>query len=70
MRENRDTRSLKIMKEWVQECLNSDYKPLEIYNALIDAVRDNVKYHELCAAESRTLITMLTSKIQEVKSEE
>ena len=68
MRHTKDERSLKILKEWVQECLNSDCRPLEIYIAVIDAVKENTKYHEICAAEGRTLVTMLTNNFTEVES--
>ena len=70
MRHTKDERSLKILKEWVQECLNSACRPLEIYTAVIDAVKENTKYHEICAAEGRTLVTMLTNNFSEVEKAE
>mgnify|MGYP001162268312 FL=1 len=59
-------RALTGLKEWIDECLTTDVTPLEIYTTIIDTVKNNARYHEVCASQSRTLIAMLRNNIESV----
>ena len=37
--------SLDALDEWIQDCLNSDAEPEEIYDAIVTAIDDNIRYH-------------------------
>ena len=63
-------RALVGLQEWIEECLSTDVTPLEIYSTIIETVKTNAKYHELCASQSRTLVTMLNSSLQDVEDTE
>ena len=58
-------RALTGLKEWIDECLTTDVTPLEIYTTIIDTVKNNARYHEVCASQSRTLIAMLKNSIED-----
>ena len=47
--------SLDALDEWIQDCLNSDAEPEEIYDAIVTAIYDNIKYHEACLRASKRL---------------
>tara|TARA_B100000131_G_scaffold34780_1_gene31949 strand:+ start:196 stop:540 length:345 start_codon:yes stop_codon:yes gene_type:complete len=53
------------LKDWIDECLSTDVTPLEIYTTIIDTVKNNARYHEVCASQSRTLIAMLKNSIDD-----
>ena len=53
------------LKDWIDECLSTDVTPLEIYTTIIDTVKNNARYHEVCASQSRTLIAMLKNSIED-----
>ena len=63
-------RALVGLQEWIEECLSTDVTPLEIYSTIIETVKTNAKYHELCASQSRTLVTMLNNSLQDVEDTE
>jgi len=62
-------RSLTGLQEWIEECLSSEVTPLEIYTTIIETVKTNARYHEVCASQSRTLIAMLKNSVQELSEE-
>ena len=53
------------LKDWIDECLSTDVTPLEIYTTIIETVKSNARYHEVCASQSRTLIAMLKNSIED-----
>ena len=57
------------LKDWIDECLSTDVTPLEIYTTIIETVKSNARYHEVCASQSRTLIAMLKNSIEDSSSE-
>ena len=57
------------LKDWIDECLSTDVTPLEIYTTIIDTVKNNARYHEVCASQSRTLIAMLKNSIEDSSDE-
>tara|TARA_B100000579_G_C22590604_1_gene737872 strand:+ start:439 stop:804 length:366 start_codon:yes stop_codon:yes gene_type:complete len=52
------------LKDWIDECLSTDVTPLEIYTTIIETVKSNARYHEICASQSRTLIAMLKNNVE------
>jgi len=57
------------LQEWIEECLTTDVSPLEIYTTIIETVKRNAKYHEVCASQSRTLIAILKNDIEDNNDE-
>lgn len=51
--------SLNALDEWIQECLNSDAEPEEIYDAIVTAIDDNIRYHESCMRASKRLLLLV-----------
>ena len=47
--------SLDALDEWIQDCLNSDAEPEEIYDAIVTAIDDNIRYLEACVRSSKRL---------------
>ena len=47
--------SLDALDEWIQDSLNSDAEPEEIYDAIVTAIDDNIRYHEACVRSSKRL---------------
>ena len=51
--------SLDALDEWIQDALNSDAQPEEIYDAIVTAIDDNIKYHESCVRASKRLMLLV-----------
>ena len=51
--------SLDALDGWIQDCLNSDAEPEEIYDAIVSAIDDNIKYHESCMRASKRLMLLV-----------
>ena len=51
--------SLDSLDEWIQDALNSDAQPEEIYDAIVTAIDDNIKYHEACTRASKRLLMLV-----------
>ena len=51
--------SLDALDEWIQDCLNSDAEPEEIYDAIVTAIDDNIRYHEACTRASKRLLMLV-----------
>ena len=51
--------SLDALDEWIQDSLNSDAEPEEIYDAIVTAIDDNIKYHESCVRASKRLMLLV-----------
>tara|TARA_B100000519_G_C14081444_1_gene361757 strand:+ start:531 stop:767 length:237 start_codon:yes stop_codon:yes gene_type:complete len=51
--------SLNALDDWIQECLNSDAEPEEIYDAIVTAIDDNIRYHESCMRASKRLLLLV-----------
>ena len=51
--------SLDALDEWIQDSLNSDAEPEEIYDAIVTAIDDNIKYHEACVRASKRLMLLV-----------
>ena len=51
--------SLDALDGWIQDCLNSDAEPEEIYDAIVTAIDDNIKYHESCVRASKRLMLLV-----------
>tara|TARA_B100000287_G_scaffold212721_1_gene200818 strand:- start:851 stop:1153 length:303 start_codon:yes stop_codon:yes gene_type:complete len=62
-------RALTGLQEWIEECLSTDVTPLEIYTTVIETVKKNARYHEVCASQSRTLLAMLKNSLETVEED-
>ena len=51
--------SLDALDEWIQDCLNSDAEPEEIYDAIVTAIDDNIYYHASCVRASKRLMLLV-----------
>ena len=51
--------SLDALDEWIQDSLNSDAEPEEIYDAIVTAIDDNIRYHESCVWASKRLMMLV-----------
>ena len=51
--------SLNALDEWIQDSLNSDAEPEEIYDAIVTAINDNIRYHEACVRSSKRLMMLV-----------
>ena len=51
--------SLDALDEWIQDSLNSDAEPEEIYDAIVTAIDDNIRYHESCVRASKRLMLLV-----------
>ena len=51
--------SLQEVDTWVRESLEADCTPKEIYDSIVDTVKNNMKYHRACYRDSVKLLSLL-----------
>ena len=56
--------SLQELEVWVREAVEADCTPKEIYDSIINTVKNNLKYHRACYRDSVKLLSLLRGKNQ------
>ena len=51
--------SLQELEVWVREAVEADCTPKEIYDSIINTVKNNMKYHRACYRDSVKLLSLL-----------
>ena len=62
MSEESKSYSLTKLEEWVQDAVNADTTPQEVYDSIIDTVKKNMRYHKACYDSSVKLLGLLRGK--------
>ena len=62
MSEESKSYSLTNLEEWVQDAVNADTTPQEVYDSIVDTVKKNMKYHKACYDSSVKLLSLLRGK--------
>ena len=53
--------ALENLKAWVEEALDSDVTPDELYNTIRTTVVERISYHNICASHSKDLLELLSN---------
>ena len=53
--------ALENLKAWVEEALDSDVTPDELYNTIRITVVERISYHNICARHSKELLELLSN---------
>ena len=53
--------ALENLKAWVEEALDSDVTPDELYNTIRTTVVERMSYHNVCARHSKDLLELLSN---------
>jgi len=53
--------ALENLKAWVEEALDSDVTPDELYNTIRTTVVERISYHNVCARHSKELLELLSN---------
>ena len=53
--------ALENLKAWVEEALDSDVTPDELYNTIRTTVVERISYHNICARHSKELLEILSN---------
>ena len=53
--------ALENLKAWVEEALDSDVTPDELYNTIRTTVVERITYHNVCARHSKELLELLSN---------
>ena len=53
--------ALENLKAWVEEALDSDVTPDELYNTIRTTVVEKISYHNICARQSKELLELLSN---------
>jgi len=59
MSEESKSYSLTNLEEWIQDAVNADTTPQEVYDTIVDTVKKNMKYHKACYDSSVKLLGLL-----------
>ena len=70
MDKNYKAYSLQEVETWVRESLEADCTPKEIYDSIIDTVKNNMKYHRACYRDSVRLLSLLRGNKNEFEVHE
>ena len=62
MSEESKSYSLTNLEEWVQDAINADTTPQEVYESIVDTVKKNMRYHKACYDSSVKLLGLLRGK--------
>ena len=62
MSEESKSYSLTNLEEWIQDAVNADTTPQEVYDSIVDTVKKNMKYHKACYDSSVKLLSLLRGK--------
>ena len=53
--------ALDNLKAWVEEALDSDVTPDELYNTIRSTVVERITYHNICAKHSKEVLELLSN---------
>ena len=53
--------ALDNLKAWVEEALDSDVTPDELYNTIRSTVVERITYHNICARHSKEVLELLSN---------
>ena len=61
---NKDSKDYSVtqLQTWIADCMESGATPKEIYDAIIDTVSRNARYHKACYEQGRELYELLTHR--------
>ena len=59
MSEESKSYSLTNLEEWLQDAINADTTPNEVYDSIVDTVKKNMRYHKACYDSSVKLLGLL-----------
>ena len=62
MSEESKSYSLTNLEEWIQDAVNADTTPQEVYDSIVDTVKKNMRYHKACYDSSVKLLSLLRGK--------
>ena len=62
--------SLQEVETWLRESLEADCTPQEIYDSVIETVKNNMKYHRACYRDSVRLLSLLRGNKNELEVHE
>ncbi len=63
MSEDQKIYSLQQLEEWIEDAMESEATPQEIYNTIIHAVEKSAIYHRACLNHSSRLLSLLEDNI-------
>jgi hypothetical protein len=52
--------SLKHLSDCIQDCIQSEARPHEIYETIRNTVVETINYHEICLRDSKDLLSLLS----------
>ena len=55
--------SLGHLEAWLNDALHSDSTSKEVYDTIVDTVKDEIEYHQRCLKRSQGLLVMLKGNL-------
>ena len=55
--------SLAMLEEWIEDALNSDATPQEIYDTIVHTIQRSANYHRACLNHSAKLLSLLEDNV-------
>ena len=55
--------SLGHLEAWLNDALHSDATSKDVYNSIVNTVKDEIEYHEKCLKRSKDLLVMLKGNL-------
>ena len=55
--------SLGMLEEWIEDALNSDATPQEIYDTIVHTIQRSANYHRACLNHSAKLLSLLEDNV-------
>ena len=59
MTEESKSYSLSNLEDWLEDAINADTTPNEVYDRIVDTVKKNMRYHKACYDSSVKLLGLL-----------
>ena len=59
MTEESKSYSLSNLEDWLEDAINADTTPNEVYDSIVDTVKKNMRYHKACYDSSVKLLGLL-----------
>ena len=56
--------SLTMLEEWVEDALNSEATPREIYDTIVNTIERTANYHRACLNHSAKLLSLLEDNVE------
>ena len=54
--------SLGLLEAWLNDALHSDATSKDVYDSIINTIKDEIEYHERCLKRSQDLLIMVKGK--------